>query len=163
MWDLILSIYYKYLNDRIYAARVRYYKRTLKVNKLDIYFPVFIKPLENVRLGENVSINAFTHIWANATVEIGDNSMIASHVQITSSTHDYNVSPMRKKRIDRPVKIGQNVWIGTGAIIMPGVTIGDNSVIGAGALVRTDIPQNSIAYGVPAQIISEKGTPNHNV
>jgi acetyltransferase-like isoleucine patch superfamily enzyme len=118
-----------------------------------MYFPVFIEDIKNVKVGEGVSINAFVHIWANAPIEIGNNTMIASHVQITSSTHDYSVYPMRSRRMDMPVKIGSNVWIGAGAIILPGVVIGDNSVIGAGSLVNEEVPANVVAFGVPARVV----------
>jgi maltose O-acetyltransferase len=152
MLDPLISFYYRRLATPILEARRAYYRRLFGVSRLDIYFPVFIESASNVRLGENISINAFTHIWANAPVEIGDNTMIAAHVQITTSTHDYTVAPMRDERIDKPVKIGRNVWIGSGAIVFPGVSIGDNTVIGAGALVLNDVPANSIAYGVPARV-----------
>jgi maltose O-acetyltransferase len=148
----LVSFYYRRLAGPILEARRRHYRRLFGVSRLDIYFPVFIESPNNVKLGENVSINAFTHIWANAPVEIGDNTMIAAHVQITSSTHDYTVTPMRDYRLDRPVTIGRNVWIGSGAIIFPGVSIGDNAVIGAGSLVLSDIPADSVAYGVPAVV-----------
>lgn len=152
MFNLIIIIYYKFIKRKILNSKIRYYKKILNVSNLDIYFPVFIDRIENLKIGENVCINAFVHIWANAPVQIGDNTMIASHVQITTSTHDYNFYPMRSKRIDVPVTIGRNVWIGSGAIIFPGVNIGDNSVIGAGSLVNKDIPPNSIAYGMPAVV-----------
>jgi acetyltransferase-like isoleucine patch superfamily enzyme len=104
-----------------------------------------------LHVGERVAINAFVHIWANCRVTIGDNSMIASHVQITTSTHDYRVRPYRDFRTDAPVSIGRNVWIGSGAIVLPGVTIGDNSVIGAGSVVTRDVPCDTVVAGVPAR------------
>jgi len=152
MFNFLTKVYYSFLKSGLLKAKAEYYRRRLKVSRLDIYFPVFLEPIENIKIGENVAINAFVHIWANAPVEIGDNTMIASHVQITTSGHDYNVKPMRSKRIDAPVRIGSNVWIGAGSIILPGVTIGDNSVIGAGALVNKDIPPNTVAYGIPAEV-----------
>lgn len=133
----------------------RYFKHKLGVKNLDIYFPVFIKPIENIHIGENCSINAFVHIWANEKVIIGDNTMIASHVQISTSTHDYNIWPMRSFRKDLPVTIGKNVWICSGAIILPGVNIGDNSVVGAGAIVNKDVPANSVVYGIPAKVMKQ--------
>lgn len=132
--------------------QLAYYRRSFGVSKLDMYFPVFIEPVENVIVGENVSINAFVHIWANATVTIGENSMLAAHVQISSSTHDYHEPVMRDRRIDLPVTIGRNVWIGSGAIVFPGVSIGDNSVIGAGSVVTRSIPSDCVAFGAPARV-----------
>jgi acetyltransferase-like isoleucine patch superfamily enzyme len=152
MLNIVHIIYKKAIKRFIRKVKVAYYKYIFGVRDLDIYFPVFLEPINNIAIGEGVAINAFVHIWANAKVEIGNNTLIASHVQITTSTHDYNVYPMKTSRIDMPVKIGNNVWIGSGAIIFPGVSIGDNSVIGAGSLVNKDIPANSVAYGVPAKV-----------
>jgi acetyltransferase-like isoleucine patch superfamily enzyme len=140
------------MTQRYDRMRAAYYRRRLGVERLDIHFPVFLKPIENIVLGENVAINAFVHVWANARVSIGRDTMIASHVQISSSTHDYDAATMRDTRIDLSVTIGHNVWIGSGAIILPGVVIGDNSVIGAGSVVTHDIPADSLAYGVPARV-----------
>lgn len=87
-------------------------------------------------------------------VELGD------HVSITKTqfiTHDGGVWVFRDKHPDidfvAPIKVGNNVFIGTGAIILPGVTIGNNVVIGAGAVVARDIPSNCVAAGVPAKPI----------
>lgn len=137
----------------ILEVKRTYYKRKLHVERLDIYFPIFISNIENLKIGENCSIASFVHIWANDLIHVGENTMIAAHVQITTSTHDYNHRPYRGNRIDKPITIGKNVWIGSGAIIMPGVTIGDNAVIGAGSVVTKNIPENTLAYGVPANII----------
>lgn len=146
---------YGFLMERYEKFQYNYYKNRLNVKEIDLYFPVFLRQIDNIKLGEKVAINAFVHIWATANVEIGDNTMIASHVQITTATHDYNFHPMRDKRIDKEVKIGKNVWIGSGSIIFPGVVIGDNVVIGAGSLVNSDIPSNTIAYGIPAKVIKQ--------
>lgn len=141
---------------KLYALKKWHYKNIFGIKNLDIYFPVFIHQKENVRIGENCAINAFVHIWANDEVFLGENTMIASHVVITTSTHDYMASPMRSIRIDKKVKIGANVWIGSGAVIMPGVTIGDGAVVGAGAVVLRDVPEGAIVAGVPARIIKFK-------
>lgn len=141
------------LGNYILEAKRNYYRRRLHVDRLDIYFPVFISNMENLKIGENCAINSFVHIWAIEKVIIGENSMIAAHVQISTSTHDYYHRPYRGKRIDKPITIGKNVWIGSGAIIMPGVTIGNNAVIGAGSVVTKNIPENTMAYGVPAKVV----------
>lgn len=118
-----------------------------------IYFPVHIQPKEFLFVDEGVVIGPFVQIWANGGVRIGRNSMIGSHSVITSSTHDYFVSPMRMKRIDKHVDIGEDVWIGSGVIILPGVSIGDGAVVGAGAVVTADVPENAIVVGVPAKVV----------
>lgn len=147
--DVLLALAGKW----ILRVKRYYYRKKLKVKKLDIYFPIFISNIENLEIGENCAINSFVHIWSNEKVTIGNNSMIAAHVQLTTSSHDYNHRPYRDRRVDSPISIGNNVWVGGGAIILPGVTIGDNSVIGAGSVVTKNIPENSLAYGVPAKVI----------
>jgi acetyltransferase-like isoleucine patch superfamily enzyme len=82
--------------------------------------------------------------------------MIASHTIITSLTHDYNVKIYRETLIKKKVKICNNVWIGAGAIILPGITINEGAVIGAGSVVTKDVPANTIVAGVPARILKEK-------
>lgn len=143
------------LGNFILEMKRNYYKRKLHVERLNIYFPVFISNMENLKIGENCAIASFVHIWANDLVHIGENTAISAHVQITTSTHDYNHRPYRGKRIDKPITIGKNVWIGSGAIIMPGVTIGDNAVIGAGSVVTKNIPEDTLAFGIPAKPIKQ--------
>jgi len=142
------------------AARRRYrdlkracYRYMLNAPTLELHFPCFIEPLSGLRVGDRVAINAFVHIWANQPVTIGDDTMIASHVQITTSTHSYAVRPYRDHRQDAPITIGSNVWIGTGAIVLPGVSIGDHAVVGAGSVVTRDVPAGAVVVGVPARII----------
>lgn len=101
----------------------------------------------------NVAISAFVHIVANERVSIGDNSIIASAVQITTSTHNYRTRPYRSKRVDAPVTIGRNVWIGAGAIILPRVTLGDDCVVGAGSIVTRDVAPATVVAGNPARVI----------
>jgi acetyltransferase-like isoleucine patch superfamily enzyme len=151
----IIDILIARLADLLFYMKRSYYKRRLHVKKLDIYFPIFISDTNNLTIGENCSIAPFVQIWANDKIYIGENTAIAAHVQITTSTHDYHHRPYRNKRIDMPITIGKNVWIGGGAIILPGVIIGDNAVIGAGSVVTKNIPENTLAYGVPAKIIKQ--------
>ena len=88
------------------------------------------------------------------TIEIGDNVLIAPNVIICTASHplDYR---LRDQGLEYalPIRIGNSVWIGAGAIILPGVTIGDHAVIGAGAIVNRDIPANCVAVGNPARVI----------
>ena len=137
----------------INRVRLAYYRAVLGEPSVQLYFPFYIHPLGQLKLGHNVAISAFVHIVANGGVSIGDNTIIASAVQITSSTHDHGVRPYRSHRIDAPVTIGRNVWIGAGAIILPGVTIGDDSVIGAGSIVTRDVPAESLVVGSPARVV----------
>lgn len=107
-----------------------------------------------VTMGDYCAINAYTHIWGHKGVTIGNRVMIASHVSITSLTHDYSRTDMRfAPAIGAAVKIEDDVWIGAHAVIMPGVTIGEGAVVGAGAVVRENVPPFAIVVGVPARIV----------
>jgi acetyltransferase-like isoleucine patch superfamily enzyme len=116
---------------------------------------VIINNPEYVKFGINVALGEFVHIWGSAGVEIGDNTMIASHVIITSLSHDKNSVIYRESVTQCSIKIGKNVWICSGAIILPGVSIGDNAIIGAGSVVTKDVKPNSIVVGIPAKPISQ--------
>jgi maltose O-acetyltransferase len=117
---------------------------------VSIQWPVVINGADKVRLGDRVSINAFVHIWGQGGVTIGDDCLIASHVAITSLTHDPRASSHAESLIAQPVVIGRNVWIGSHAVILPGVTVGDGAVIGAGAVVTKNVPPGITVIGVPA-------------
>lgn len=131
---------------------------------------VWITPPFYVDYGNNISIGNNTEINMNCTflddnkIIIGKNGLIAPNVQIYTAFHPTNaIDRFGLTKEDRtfefcktrtkPVIIGDNVWIGGGAIILPGVTIGDNVVIGAGSVVTKDIPDNKIAYGNPCRIV----------
>ena len=117
---------------------------------VSIQWPVVINGADHLRLGDNVSINAFVHIWAQGGVEIGDSTLIASHVAITSLTHDKKAEKFSSSLITKPIKIGKNVWIGSHAVLLPGVNIGDGAIIGAAAVVTRDVAAGDIVAGIPA-------------
>lgn len=98
-------------------------------------------------------LNAFDQIVCAESIEIGKDCAIARNVVIRDTdAHDILEEGHKKTK---PVKIGNHVWIGANAMVMKGVTIGDNSIIGAGAIVTKDIPENSLAVGVPAKVIKK--------
>ena len=112
----------------------------------------------NIHLGNWVVINMNCTFVDNNRIDIGNDVLIASDVKIYTATHPVNA----KDRMipgggwnvyAQPVKIEDGVWIGGGAVILPGVTIGRNAVIGAGAVVTKDIPANAVAVGNPARVI----------
>ncbi len=116
---------------------------------------VTIRHPEKIIVGDNTSINEYCHIWGGGGVSIGRNTLIAAHVVITSQTHDSNATMFNKTKIEAPVIVGDNVWIGSGAIILPGITIGNNTIIGAGSVVTRNIPSNVVAAGIPAKVIRQ--------
>lgn len=108
----------------------------------------------NIEIGENFYSNYNLVILDGAKVEIGDNVFIAPNCCITTAGHPINIDERnRGLEYAYPIKIGNNVWIGAGANILPGVTIGDNVTIGAGSVVNKSIPANSIAVGNPCKVI----------
>lgn len=110
----------------------------------------------NVFVGENFFANFNLTILDEALVTIGDNCFIGPNVSIYTACHPLDAAE-RNKCVEwaEPVTIGDNVWLGGGVTILPGVTIGDNCVIGAGAVVTHDIPSNTLAVGNPARVIKE--------
>jgi len=107
----------------------------------------------NIHLGNRVFINFNCVILDGAPVTIGDDTRIGPAVQIYTAIHPMDPD-MRRRGLEsnRPVTIGKNVWIGGGAILLPGVTIGDNAVIGAGSVVTRDVPADGVAMGNPARL-----------
>lgn len=135
-------------------------------SNLWITSPFFVDYGNNIYFGNNCEVNMNCTFLDDNKIIIGDNALIAPNVQIYTAFHPTNAKDrfreMKKdgsfefcKTQTAPVHIGNNVWIGGGAIIMPGVTIGDNVVIGAGSVVTKDIPSNKIAYGNPCRVIRD--------
>ena len=109
---------------------------------------------KNVHFGKGIYCNSNVTFVDDSDIFIGDDCLIAPNVVISTSGHP--ILPIMREHnyvYNRPVHIGKNVWIGSGVQILPGVSIGDNCVIGAGSIVTKDIPQNSVAYGVPCKVI----------
>lgn len=118
----------------------------------------------NIFLGNDVIIGINCTFVDNAEIRIGNRVMIASNVQFYTSSHpvlpqERLVSDWKEKGTTffrtyaRPIEIKDNVWIGGGSIILPGVTVGENSVIGAGSVVTRPIPANCVAVGNPCRVI----------
>lgn len=89
-----------------------------------------------------------------ARITIGDDVQVGPNVQLLTATHPTEPGPRRAKwEGAKPITIGHNVWLGGGAIVLPGVTIGENTVVGAGAVVVRDLPANVVAVGNPGRIV----------
>ena len=135
-------------------------------DSLWITAPFYVDYGSNIYFGNNCEVNMNCTFLDDNVIRIGNNALIAPNVQIYTAYHPTNAiarfgQPGQDgsfafcKTQTAPVIIGDRVWIGGGAIIMPGVTIGDNVVIGAGSVVTKDIPSNSIAYGIPCRVVRE--------
>ena len=106
--------------------------------------------------GNNVYANFNLTLVDDTDIFVGDNVMFGPNVIIATAGHPVD-PPLREKvaQFNIPVRIGKNVWIGAGAIVLPGVPIGDHSVIGAGSVVTKDIPPNVVAVGNPCRVLRE--------
>jgi acetyltransferase-like isoleucine patch superfamily enzyme len=102
---------------------------------------------ENLKVGFRTDIGAFTYINAKNEVIIEDEVQVGSHCSI------YSISTIDNK--EGPVRLKKNCKIGSHSIIMPGVTVGENSVVGAFSFVNQDVPDNVIAFGVPAKVVKK--------
>ena len=110
---------------------------------------------QNIHLGERVYFNFNCVVLDVCRVEIGDFTLFGPAVQIYTATHPMEADLRRKQEFGKPVTIGTDVWVGGGAIILPGVTIGDRTVVGAGSVVTRDIPAGVFAAGNPCRVVRE--------
>ncbi|HPE82472.1 MAG TPA: sugar O-acetyltransferase [Aequorivita sp.] len=125
--------------------------------------PFFCDYGENISIGENTFVNTNCMFLDNNKISIGKNGLIAPYVQIYTASHPLKASERLINRENRsryltstkPVKIGNNVWIGGNSVIFPGVTIGNNVTIGAGSIVTKNIPDNVLAFGNPCEVKKE--------
>ena len=135
-----------------------------KGKNLWITAPFFVDYGNNIYFGNNCEVNMNCTFLDDNKIIIGDNVLIAPNVQIYTAFHPLNAidrfGEIKEdgtfefcKTQTAPVTIGDNVWIGGGVIILPGVTIGNNVVIGAGSVVTKDIPSNFLAFGNPCKVI----------
>ena len=113
----------------------------------------FYQP-KNVSIGEGTIIGDHATLDGRAKLTIGNHTDIASEVMIFNSQHDIHSEGFDP--IEKPVSIGDYVFIGPRAIILPGVNIGKGAVVAAGAVVTKDVPEKAVVAGVPAQIVGER-------
>lgn len=121
-----------------------------------VHFTSKVISWERIKKGRRVNpgYSPGNYIQAINGILFGSNVRIGPNVSIISANHDND--DYDKHFVARPIEIGNNVWIGANAVILPGVHIGDNVVIGAGSVVTHDIPPNSIAAGNPCKVIRDK-------
>lgn len=118
--------------------------------------PFFCDYGVNIHLGRKVYFNFNCVVLDVAPVTIGDHTLVGPGVQILTALHPLDAEERRSGlEYAKPISIGNDVWIGGGAIICPGVTIGDRSVIGAGSVVTKDVPADVVVAGNPARVIRQ--------
>ncbi|WP_049567570.1 sugar O-acetyltransferase [Streptomyces sp. SBT349] len=106
-----------------------------------------------IRIGPGTFVNCGAVMLDVAPITIGADVQIGPGVQLLTPTHPVEPGPRREKwEAAKPITIGDNVWLGGGVIVCPGVTIGENTVVGAGAVVTRDLPPDVVAHGNPARV-----------
>lgn len=119
---------------------------------LRVFPPFYTDFGKNIHIGENVFINACCHFQDHGGVTLGDGCQIGHNVVF--ATFNHGLEPENRRfTYPAPIVLGRNVWVGSNATILQGVTIGDNSVVAAGAVVTRDVPADTIVGGVPARVI----------
>ena len=122
-------------------------------------FPPFYSDFgKNIHVGEHVFINACCHFQDHGGVTLGDGCQIGHNVVFATLNHGLEPAD-RGTTYPAPIVLGRNVWVGSNATILRGVTIGDNAVVAAGAVVSRDVPANTIVGGFPARIIKRIDNP----
>ncbi|MBP5383388.1 MAG: sugar O-acetyltransferase [Lachnospiraceae bacterium] len=115
--------------------------------------PFFTDFGKNITVGKNIFINSDCKFQDQGGIYIGDDVFIGHNVVL--ATLDHELDPERRGLVPAPIRIGNKVWIGSGAIITKGVTIGEGSIVAAGAVVTRDVPARVVVGGVPAKVLKQ--------
>lgn len=115
--------------------------------------PVVVYAPERLELGAGVDVGEFVVLRANGGLRIGDRVLIAAGAVLTTRGHPLDL-PRHGLTLDAPIVVEDDVWIGAGAIVLPGVTVGRGAVVAAGAVVTRDVEPMTVVAGVPARPIS---------
>lgn len=114
----------------------------------------------SIEIGNRTHVDQFCVLYGQGGIRIGSRCAIASGVIVYSQSNQYEANPendiINQPVVYAPVSIGDDVWIGAGAIILPGVEIGNHAVIAAGAVVRRDVGEWAIVAGVPAHVVGDR-------
>lgn len=146
VWNKIPSRHLRKWFYQLLGAEIE--KNTFLCRRVEILLP------RGLKVGNRVSIGWFAELDARGGITIGDDTNISSHVKLITGSHDIDDSDFTADF--KPIYIGHHCWIGTGAIVLQGVTIGDGAVIAAGAVVCKDVPACTVVGGVPAKIIKKR-------
>ncbi|KAJ2851897.1 hypothetical protein IWW36_000670 [Coemansia brasiliensis] len=137
-----------------YAKAIQELLGSVGDDKAIIESPVFFDYGINTHVGKQFYMNSMCVILDCARVDIGDSVMFGPSVQLYTAEHPTDPAErLTGYESAKPIKIGNNVWVGGGAIIMGGITIGNGVTIGAGAVVTKDVPDNVVVVGNPARIV----------
>lgn len=117
--------------------------------------PFFCDYGSNIQLGERVFFNFNCIVLDVCPVRIGSFTLFGPGAQVLTPMHPFDPELRRRQEFGKPVEIGTDVWVGAGALVLPGTRIGDRAVIGAGSVVTRDIPGGVFAAGNPCRVIRE--------
>ena len=115
--------------------------------------PVYSDHGTNIRIGRNVFVNQNCRFNDVGGIDIGDDVMLGPNVSLITSGHPVNPADRRTGITSAPITIGRNVWVGTCALVLQGVTVGDDAIVGAGAVVTRNVPPRTLVAGVPATVV----------
>lgn len=145
------SIVFIGLRYLVFSSRVQAFSKNTYLGKY-----LTLKNISNLKVGENVSIHDYCYLDAVGGIEIGNNVSIAHNCSLVSFNHTWSDIDLPIKYnpvIKQTIRIEDDVWVGCGARIMPGVTIHSRSVVAAGSVVISDVPPNSLVAGVPSKVV----------
>jgi len=114
--------------------------------------PVVVYAPEHLSFGSKVDVGEFVVLRASGGLTIGDRVLIAAHAVLTTRGHPAD-PPRYGRTVDAPIVIEDDVWIGSGAVVLPGVTVGRGAIVAAGAVVTRDVAPMTVVGGVPARPI----------
>ena len=121
-------------------------------SSLRVFPPFYTDFGKNITIGEDVFINACCHFQDHGGITIGDGCQIGHNVVFATLNHGL-LPEERKSTQPAPIVLGKNVWVGSNATILQGVSIGNNAIVAAGAVVTKDVPSDAVVGGVPAKFI----------
>jgi len=148
----LLCVFRNCVLNYLVVFRNFYWKLFFRKIGKNVRFYGSIKALrpENIIIGNNCTLNDYIVLNARAEILIGNNVTISSGVIVNTAGLNYL---NKKEHFAKRIEIMDDVWIGSNALLLPGVTIGERTIIGAGSVVNKSIPSNSLAVGVPAKVI----------
>ncbi len=161
LWSPLYLQKFLQASSRHFVRRYRYHYWRVRLAAIGpntfVYGRVTILNPHRVSLGDNCTLNEGVMIVAKQQpITIGDNVRVSAGVQIYATGLDYEDGVYPYRHVSLPVAIGDGVWLGIGAKVLPGVTIGQGAVVAAGCVVSKDVPANAIVGGVPARIIRQQ-------
>ena len=144
---------------RVWWFYLQFYGYVLFGKKVGVLGMFSVVNPRNVSVGKDLGINHGVFILGACKIEIGNNVVLSARCMLIDSSLDVNQFLLSYKppHVTAPIIISDSVWVGAGAIILPGVTIGEKSVIAAGSVVTRSVPSKTLVAGVPAKIIRNLG------